>query len=502
MGLILSWRLRLFACLCGIQCLLSAPALASDAPARPDADLAARLRLYEAEGGASCSHFLADILAWQRRTGDWRDARGKLFGDQPFSVASVGPMGASWDATGLFQKWAKAGQKRGIFFLKRVDGAGYAAFKSRESASPADWPMLVLEYADGKRDIRKPTADTHLDCTTYRAIGQRDNVIISSSQNILIEFSLPEDVVQHPPSHARLVLTNATGQASAIRIGLFDTAVPAFPSPPVQEGLAAAYVGDAGIEKNPDVYFSSGFEEGMGWKSKWDVANGEIDIVKSDHAFKFEPLAGSALRINLKERSNFGSDIRLNTKNFGKEPDELFFRYYLRLADDWNPNKDGGKMPGMAGTYNRAGWGGRRSDGTNGWSARGGFLRIFEGDHPMRGLTQLVTYAYHADMEGAYGDHWTWPGALLERNRWYCVEQQIALNHPGKADGVLRVWLDGRMIVERTDVRYRSVDSLHIEDVWINVYHGGIDPSPHDQHLFVDNVVIARKYIGPMGKAR
>jgi hypothetical protein len=34
--------------------------------------------------------------------------------------------------------------------------------------------------------------------------------------------------------------------------------------------------------------------------------------------------------------------------------------------------------------------------------------------------------------------------------------------------------------------------------VWMNVYYGGKPPSPKDQHLFIDNVVIAREYIGPM----
>jgi hypothetical protein len=32
----------------------------------------------------------------------------------------------------------------------------------------------------------------------------------------------------------------------------------------------------------------------------------------------------------------------------------------------------------------------------------------------------------------------------------------------------------------------------------MNVYHGGTMPSPYDQHLFIDNVVIAKQYIGPI----
>ena len=33
----------------------------------------------------------------------------------------------------------------------------------------------------------------------------------------------------------------------------------------------------------------------------------------------------------------------------------------------------------------------------------------------------------------------------------------------------------------------------------MNVYHCGIDDAPKDLVLFIDNVVVARRYIGPMG---
>ena len=50
----------------------------------------------------------------------------------------------------------------------------------------------------------------------------------------------------------------------------------------------------------------------------------------------------------------------------------------------------------------------------------------------------------------------------------------------------------------KTDVRFRLTRELRIEQVWMNLYHGGTIPSPRDQHVFIDNVVIAKKYIGPM----
>jgi hypothetical protein len=88
----------------------------------------------------------------------------------------------------------------------------------------------------------------------------------------------------------------------------------------------------------------------------------------------------------------------------------------------------------------------------------------------------------------------------LEDNRWYWVEQYVKLNQPDRNDGVLRAWIDGQLTFEKTGIRFRVVDRLRIEQVWMNVYHGGRQPSPYDQHLFIDQVVIAKEYIGPLGQ--
>jgi hypothetical protein len=194
-------------------------------------------------------------------------------------------------------------------------------------------------------------------------------------------------------------------------------------------------------------------------------------------------------------------------KKTGAEPQEIYFRYYLRFGDDWNQTLDGGQMPGIGGTYGRAGWGGRKVNGKDGWSSRGAFRLTLPEGNPLGGKQTLGFYCYHADMTGNYGDIWVWNKdyrGFLDNNRWYCVEQYVKLNTPGKdggkgaLDGVLRAWIDGRPAFEKTDIRFRDVESLKVDEVWLNVYHGGTKPSPRDQHLYVDNVVIARSYIGPM----
>jgi hypothetical protein len=104
-------------------------------------------------------------------------------------------------------------------------------------------------------------------------------------------------------------------------------------------------------------------------------------------------------------------------------------------------------------------------------------------------------------MRGKYGEVFKFQPAL-QHDRWYCVETYCKLNTPGidgrlgKKDGVLRAWIDGRLAFEKTDIRFRDVDWLRIETLWMNVYHGGTRPAPGDLHLYIDNVIIARQPIG------
>jgi len=472
--------------------------------AAPGPALSERRSLYEGEAGVNCEFFLRDILPWERRSGDWRDAQGRPFGDKAFAEAAAGPAVVVFDVMRLVRHWQQTRTSRGQIFIRSLVGSGYAMFHSREAFSVADRPLLALEYVDGHRDLLSPSADTHTECSSYKSSGRAAILQSSDKNNVLLQFELPTAALGRTLKQARLLLVSAGTRGAPTRMGVFETAVPDFLQGAVPvKGIAADFVLDEGIERHPDVVFFSGFDNERTWLNRWARgANGEMGVVRVDEGRRFRPLHDGALRVNLKKGSNMGADLRVNLADHGGEPDELFMRYYLRLADDWNPNVDGGKFPGMAGTYGRAGWGGRKSDGSNGWSARGAFLRAFAADHPMAGLTQLATYAYFMDMPAINGEHWVWSGALLQRNRWYCIEQQVQLNHPGRADGHMRAWVDGRLVLDRSGVRFRGVSSLHIETAWFNVFHGGTAVSPHDQHLYVDNVVLARSYIGPVGPPR
>lgn len=258
----------------------------------------------------------------------------------------------------------------------------------------------------------------------------------------------------------------------------------------------AAPHGEPQLAHRQDILFTCDFESPE-WYREWglDAPEPGSETVSSDPALKFEPFQGRALRVRVPEGGNLGSNLRyVFSERIGFEPEEIRFRYYLRLADDWNPVSQGGKMPGISGTYGRAGWGGRPVNGRDGWSARGAFGRF------LNGRTMMGFYTYHVDMQGKYGSIWNWDrngGGELGNNQWYAIEQHLKLNTPGKNDGEMRAWIDGQLAFEKTDVRMRDVSGLKIEMVWMNVYQGGGRPAPSIDHLYIDNVVIARDYIGP-----
>lgn len=243
------------------------------------------------------------------------------------------------------------------------------------------------------------------------------------------------------------------------------------------------------------VLFTCDFES-ADWFKAWGVRRTpqNCELVAADAERKFEPWVGKALRIKINQGDHYGTSIEYRfQRQHGFEPEEIYFRYYLRLGHDWTATR-GGKLPGVAGTYGRAGWGGRPVDGTDGWSARG----LFEGR--TEGKTAVGFYCYHMDMRGRYGSQWLWNRdglGFLDNNRWYCLEQHVKLNTPGKADGVMRGWVDGQLVFEKTDVRMRAVAKLRIEMVWLNVYYGGTWTAPRDMHLYIDDVAISREPIGP-----
>lgn len=204
----------------------------------------------------------------------------------------------------------------------------------------------------------------------------------------------------------------------------------------------------------------------------------------------------NALRIDVDAGDHYGGSLEVHLRqHLPAEPTRLYFRYRLYFDASWTTTT-GGKLPGFGGTYRRAGWGGKPSDGTNGWSARGLYAAIDQ-----QGNIPVGSYIYHADMvenNQTYGNSERW-NITLETRRWYTIEQEIQLDSittnnqitAGQADGYLKAWVDGQPVYHRTGLHVRDTDDLRIETVWLNVYHGGKTPAPDDMHLLIDDLWIA-----------
>lgn len=451
-------------------------------------------------------------LPWSQQLGDWRDSQDALHGSSPYSTTNVAdtdtPRTIEWDATALVQQWLDGSLQNEGFFLHVTSGGGPIVFSSREHGTPSQHPELEVVTGSGTHSVAAE-ADTYMESSTYQDMGNGDELRAGSDNNILVRFDLTS-LSGESASSATLRLYT-TAQYGSADIGLFRVSAGRDgPPPPLEPGYATAVDYDEGVAAHADTVMFDDFED-AGWESNWTTTSGQFDRVDSDSALQFEPLAANsstALRVLMPAGENHALSLRFGFQDkTGSEPDEIYFRYHLRYADDWNQTVDGGKMPGIAGTYGVAGWGGRPSDGTNGWSARGSFSLTVPDGNPLAGATPVGNYVYHADMAGQYGDVFIWNenwgpegyGGILHRNRWYCLEQYLRMNTPGQNDGVIRAWVDGRLSFEKTDFSFRTVDTLHIEEIWMNVYHGGTAVSPYDQHFFIDNVVIATSYVGPMG---
>ena len=464
------------------------------------------------EMGATKDYYNSQAkLRWKNPLGDWRDADGTAQGGKPYAQIQIADNDVSrpetWDITALAKGWL-SGQFQNHGVLLMAQGGGQVHFFSRQWGDPALHPQLIVQTTDGQEHVLKVIEDVTLHGSTSKSLGDQPTL---QAGRVMVKFDLTPARNGKPVARALLRLHTTDkqyGGTATIRIFRPDpghfVAKAKQPSKPASKALASKYPGDRGLAADPDVILFADFER-FDWLQDWTVMGNDprtIEPVDSAPSLGFEPLSGKALQVVITTGGHLGIDLRyLFAKEIGHEPEEVYFRYYIRLANDWNPTVQSGKMPGIAGTYDRAGWGGRRSNGTNGWSMRGLFGVVPGEGNPLNGLTPIGSYAYYGDMPDFYGSNWWWTNdglGLLKRNRWYCVEQYVKLNSVGQKDGVMRAWIDGQLAFENRGILYRTSEALKIDRIWMNVYHGGGVPAPEDYHLYFDNIVVAKSYIGPI----
>ena len=444
----------------------------------------------------------AALLEWDNFMGDWADATGSAQGNTAYATSSLPddntPGPHTWDVTALVAEWLAGTPNQGLM-LRQTGGSGPFDFYSREHPVVGERPQLTVDTSAGVV-VLNPVADTHLDSSTYQGFG--DDTRLRISQNpTLLRFDLSAIPASATVASASLQLWSyAEYGSSALEVGVFRVLHDPGPLPAARNGIAYGYDGDSGLGAHPDVYELPTFSSAT-WGDVYRNTNSPtLQLVSSGAGF--EQLDGQALKVTVPAGDNFGAGFAYKfAEQTGAEPEEIYFRYYVRIDDNWSPTF-GGKFPGISGTYGVAGWGGRPSNGSNGWSARGGFHpTIPDNDNPLADTVPVGHYVYHADQGTQWGDNVLWQDGylgFLEKNRWYSIEQHLVLNTPGVNDGILETWVDGRLAYRQSNWRWRDTSDLKIEQIWMNVYHGGTAVPDQDISLYIDNIVVAESYIGPM----
>ena len=463
--------------------------------------------------------------------GDWLDANLVSQGSKPWATVDVGDPGRlSVDVTPLVDRWIRNGENRGFFL--RSDQAFPFYFVGRTGTPKAERPALEVTTDIGS--FQAPClANANWSKSTHKGFDTRERFEVNSGTSLAIVL-LDLGDVQGTVQRATIKLTCDERKYPGV-LSFFEADPPVFRvgggAHAPQLGIADAYPLDQGLDKHPSVLFATDFADIS--SDEWvGTAAGATQVV--DPATESTYLRGVFTTGNTGSCNLEHNLVRGNADGIVPEAEverALYARYYVYLESDWGSTIDANKMPGWdtrLGWWNRA-QGGYWAATTGNGGSRGTGLKVkdkqgrweYQG-HSIRGhggkqaddgnyydsLYWLGNYIYSLDQHGAFGESQAWPGTMIAKERWVCIEQYVQMNTisgpfdplgNGSAnfDGILRVWVDGVLSFERTNLRWTRHPELGLQGFWINWYHGGTQPVAKDMHYRMNSVVIAREYVGP-----
>lgn len=156
--------------------------------------------------------------------------------------------------------------------------------------------------------------------------------------------------------------------------------------------------------------------------------------------------------------------------------------YKVRFPSDFAQGR-GGKLPGLCG--GKCNGGGTIPNGEDGYSAR----------YMWTGNFAASVYAY-LPTSVTYGTPVGSRQIPLRRGEWVHLVQEVKLNSIGAADGYIKVWSDGQLVVDQQDMTFRTSDQLKTDRIYFDVFYGGNDDSwaaPKDTTIeFAEFAVQAR----------
>lgn len=485
--------------------------------------------LFDGHSGATRDNWNAALkLRWRRKGGDWRDAKRVPHGRYAYASFSVaGGAGTQEIRVGglgpLVTRWLREGNTG--LMLRPPSGDGTAVFSSREHDNPSQHPRLIVETDSGRYECRC-TADVDMPRSTYKAQGTSKSLWVTSTRCAALQFDLAK--VSGTVRDATLVLTT-TKQYGMTHLDVMELMPPQIVTMPrgkVEQGLAAEVGSENKLDGHPDVVFAGDFTPAKRKAYSHYWVRGAT--------YQNEPALGGTMSVrgefNPDDNGSMSTRMRLTKyPGEGRAPTELYFRAYIYLEKDFLSETDGIKLLGsLAATWENLNyqkeedWGGGKKwkEGVGsdpctgyGWSMRFVTNRKPTDDNPYKELASLGVLAYWIGQKAYDGDYARMGDVCLQTERWYCIEQRVKLNTISNVDpqtrdgtpnpdGIFEVWVDGVKVYSKTDIRWRKTPDSVIQDApWLNAYHGGRKKPKAKHHYRVGNVVVAKRYIGPMKSA-
>jgi hypothetical protein len=263
------------------------------------------------------------------------------------------------------------------------------------------------------------------------------------------------DFEQESQVTLRLTATDSEGLSYSeditLRVGDVNDA------PVAGDDMAAVHLESDGAE--PVLLWEDDFSGD--WRSRWPVKWSEPDDRYATKEY-FERDGETWIRVIYPEGET-GKGFKMVT-NHDLE-DRVYFEYKVRFADDFDW-VIGGKLPGLSGMVpgGDGGASGQKPTGDDFWSVR--FMWAADG--------KGFAYAYHPDQPNRYGENIHFPSHIrFQKGVVQTLGLEVVMNTPGQHDGILRGWLDGVLVVERTDIRWRDVPELQIDAINFGSIFGG-----------------------------
>jgi len=106
-----------------------------------------------------------------------------------------------------------------------------------------------------------------------------------------------------------------------------------------------------------------------------------------------------------------------------------------------------------------------------------------------------IFYYYHQDQDHYYGNSEGW-NYRLESGKWYTITIRMVMNtlneNGGNNDGILEGFIDGKLVCQMGNMRFRNLESIKINILEITSFFGGGDDSwrsQRDEWMDVDDFI-------------